>query len=171
MATSAASKPFTVKGTRWMCTVRFVAFFWRQRGWAWVFVRTKARRRLRMAAPCAFSIDAQPRGVALCLSRSICHGCVACVCYRLPICQACVVELEMSSSPGSRRWSQTSRPSGTQSGDWTRWGLCPDLAGISARAQFETAALKRAHSRRCYTSQAAHSTPVSHPSHCRRKPP
>ena len=54
MATSAASKPFTVKGTRWMCTVWFVAFLWRQRGWAWVFTATNVRRAVRMAAPCAF---------------------------------------------------------------------------------------------------------------------
>ena len=69
MAMSAASKPFTVKGTRWMCTVWFVAFFWRQRGCAWVCIVSSAGIAVRMAAPaaatwrCAFlSIDAQPRG-------------------------------------------------------------------------------------------------------------
>ena len=51
MATSAASKPFTVKGTRWMCTVWFVAFLLRQRGCAWVFTATNVRRAVRMAAP------------------------------------------------------------------------------------------------------------------------
>ena len=51
MAMSAASNPFTVKGTRWMCTVRFVAFLLRQRGWAWVFTATNVRRAVRMAAP------------------------------------------------------------------------------------------------------------------------
>ena len=51
MATSAASKPFTVKGTRWMCTVRFVAFLLRQRGWAWVLIGINASRAVRMAAP------------------------------------------------------------------------------------------------------------------------
>ena len=51
MATSAASKPFTVKGTRWMCTVWFVAFLLRQRGWAWAIIGITARRAVRMAAP------------------------------------------------------------------------------------------------------------------------
>ena len=51
MAMSAASKPFTVKGTRCMCTVWFVRFGWRQRGCAWVFAMTKARSAVRMAAP------------------------------------------------------------------------------------------------------------------------
>ena len=51
MAMSAASRPFTVKGTLWMCTVWFVAFLLRQRGWAWVIIGIKARRAVRMAAP------------------------------------------------------------------------------------------------------------------------
>ncbi len=51
MAMSAASKPFTVKGTRCMCTVWFVRFGWRQRGWAWVFTATIVRIAVRMAAP------------------------------------------------------------------------------------------------------------------------
>lgn len=69
MAMSAASKPFTVKGTRWMCTVWFVAFLLRQRGCAWVIIGSKARRAVRMAAPHRGSMPVVlPRGdsVVLC---------------------------------------------------------------------------------------------------------
>ena len=98
MAMSAASRPFTVKGTRWMCTVWFVAFLLRQRGWAWVFTATNVRRAVRMAAPHRGSMPVVlPRGdgVALCLPLDRCRSCVGC---RLPICQACVMELEHLSS-------------------------------------------------------------------------
>ena len=60
MAMSAASNPFTVKGTRWMCTVWFVRFGWRQRGWAWAIIGIKARRAVRML----------PRRLSRCFVRS-----------------------------------------------------------------------------------------------------
>ena len=118
MAMSAASKPFTVKGTRWMCTVWFVPFLLRQRGWAWVIIGIKARRAVRMAAPHRGSMPVVlPRGdsVVLCLSLDRCrsHGLSA---ADLPgLCDFVMVELELARpvvgarSPGLRRRSPRTR--------------------------------------------------------------
>ena len=169
MATSAASKPFTVKGTRWMCTVRFVAFLLRQRGWAWVFTATNVRRAVRMAAP------RRRRGVV--------RSCAV----RLPVpaCSAANANANASSSSKNKSSPQV-EPRGRARRADANCSLAP-RGRIRRRAgscflllvsywplghnSNWLCVFERAHSRRCYTLRAVRSTPVSHPSHCRRKPP
>ena len=93
MAMSFASRPFTVKGTLWMCTVWFVAFFWRQRGWAWVLIGIKARRAVRMAAPPPFSMFC----AQLCCSAANASCLFGCQCQ-----WQCQLQLQNKSSPQAR---------------------------------------------------------------------
>ena len=168
MATSAASKPFTVKGTRWMCTVRFVAFLLRQRGWAWVLIGINASRAVRMAAP------RRRRGVV--------RSCAV----RLPM-PAASAAANASANASSSSKNKASPQAGLERprAEGVRellpspsraypeaWGvlLCLLVSLQAASSQFEIAlSLKRAHSSHCYTLQPAHSAPEHHWSHCRRK--
>ena len=87
MAMSAASNPFTVKGTRWMCTAWFVAFLLRQRGWAWVFTATNVRIAVRMAAP------RRRRGVVPMFYARLCSECQLLL-VRLPMPMLCQLQLQ-----------------------------------------------------------------------------